>query len=274
MNERDDYRRAGGRAAGELRPVRIEMGPMKYAEGSALIEMGDTRLLVAASVDNRVPHFLANSGRGWVTGEYAMLPRATASRSTREVTRGRPSGRSSEIQRLIGRSLRAVVDFAALGERTITVDCDVLQADGGTRTAAITAGYCALAAACARLLLTGDVERWPLSGQVAAVSSGIVDGRPLLDLEYVEDAGAEVDLNVVATDGGAIIEIQGTGEERAFTRQEMDVLVDLALAGIGRLAAVQRDALAATMEEVDAVLARGRRRPAPAKDEADLWGAP
>jgi ribonuclease PH len=274
MDERDDYRRAGGRAADELRPVRIEMGPMKYAEGSALIEMGDTRVLVSASVDNRVPHFLMNSGRGWVTGEYAMLPRATASRSAREVTRGRPSGRSSEIQRLIGRSLRAVVDFAALGERTVTVDCDVLQADGGTRTASITAGYCALAAACARLLLTGDVERWPLSGQVAAVSSGIVDGRPLLDLEYVEDAAAEVDMNVVATDGGAIIEIQGTGEERAFSRAEMDVLVDLTLAGIGRLATVQREALAPTMEEVDAVLARGRRRPAPAKDEADLWGAP
>jgi len=274
MSQPDDFRCASGRSVAELRPVRIEMGPMKYAEGSALIEMGDTRVLVAASVENRVPHFLHGSGRGWVTSEYAMLPRATASRSTREVTRGRPSGRSSEIQRLIGRSLRAVIDFAALGERTLTIDCDVLQADGGTRTASITAGYCALAAACARLLLTGDVERWPLSGQVAAVSAGIVDGRPMLDLEYVEDAAAEVDMNVVATDAGAIIEIQGTGEERAFSRAEMDLLVDLALGGVDRLAALQREALAPVMEEVEAVLAKGSRRPAPAKDEADLWGAP
>ena len=156
----------------------------------------------------------------------------------------------------------------------MTVDCDVLQADGGTRTASITAGYCALAAACAHLLLRGDLERWPLSAQVAAVSAGLVDGRALLDLEYVEDAAAEVDMNVVATGDGAIIEIQGTGEERPFSREEMDRLVDLALGGIGRLAAVQREVLAPAMEEVEAVLSKTHRRPAPAKDEADLWGAP
>jgi ribonuclease PH len=251
------------------------MGPLKYAEGSALIEFGDTRVLVAASVENRVPPFLQGSGRGWVTGEYSMLPRATSSRSQREVSRGRVSGRTAEIQRLIGRALRAVVDFRALGERTVTIDCDVLQADGGTRTASVTGGYAALAAACARALLTGDVERWPLTGQVAAVSAGLVDGHPVLDLEYVEDAAAEVDLIVVATAGGEIIEIQGTGEERPFSRDELDALVDLSLDGIAELARLQRRALAPTMKEVEAVLAKGGdRRPAPAKDEKDLWGAP
>jgi ribonuclease PH len=267
--------RAGGRAPDQLRPVSIEMAPLKYAEGSALITFGDTRVLVAASVENRVPPFLQGSGRGWVTGEYSMLPRATSSRSQREVSRGRVSGRTAEIQRLIGRALRAVVDFRALGERTITIDCDVLQADGGTRTASVTGGYVALAAACARALLTGDVDRWPLTGQVAAVSAGLLEGRPLLDLEYVEDAAAEVDLNVVATVGGEIIEIQGTGEERPFSRDELDALVDLSLAGIGELARLQRQALEPTMQEVEAVLAKGGdRRPAPAKDERDLWGAP
>ena len=270
----DTFRRASGRAPADLRPVTIETGVMKYAEGSALIEMGDTRVLVAASVENRVPHWLRDSGRGWVTGEYAMLPRATNRRTTREVSRGRPSGRTSEIQRLIGRSLRAVVDFQALGERTVTVDCDVLQADGGTRTASITGAYVALVSACARLLLTGDIDRWPLTGGVAAVSVGVVDGRPLLDLEYVEDSSAEVDMNVVATHDGRIIEIQGTGEERAFSRDELDTLVDLALAGVGDLAGQQEAVLADTRSEVEAVLAREDRSPAPAKDEADLWGAP
>jgi len=274
-DSKNPFVRAGGRAPDELRPVRIEMAPLKYAEGSALISFGDTRVLVAASVENRVPPFLQGSGRGWVTGEYSMLPRATSSRSQREVSRGRVSGRTAEIQRLIGRALRAVVDFRVLGERTITIDCDVLQADGGTRTASVTGGYVALAAACARALLTGDVDRWPLTGQVAAVSAGLLEGRPLLDLEYVEDAAAEVDLNVVATAGGEIIEIQGTGEERPFSRDELDALVDLSLAGIGELARLQRQALEATMQEVDAVLAKGGdRRPAPAKDERDLWGAP
>jgi len=247
---------------------------MKYAEGSARIDVGDTRVLVAASVETRVPPFLRDTGRGWVTAEYAMLPRATATRSQREVVRGRPSGRTSEIQRLIGRSLRAVVDLSALGERTITVDCDVLQADGGTRTASITAAYAALAQACARLLLTGDVPRWPLTGAVAAVSAGLVDGRPLLDLEYVEDAAASVDMNVVGTPEGDLVEIQGTGEERTFRRDELDALLDLALAGITELGRIQRRALADTLAEVDAVLAKSDRRPAPAKDESDLWGRP
>ena len=247
---------------------------MKFAEGSARIEVGDTHVLVAASVESRVPPFLRDTGKGWVTAEYAMLPRATATRSQREVVRGRPSGRTSEIQRLIGRSLRAVVDLAALGERTITVDCDVIQADGGTRTASVTAAYVALAQACARLLLTGDVSRWPLSGAVAAVSAGIVDGRPLLDLDYAEDAAATVDMNVVGTPEGELVEIQGTGEERTFRREELDALVDLALGGIAELGRIQRAALAETLAEVDAVLAKSDRRPAPAKDESDLWGRP
>ncbi|HEX2253876.1 MAG TPA: ribonuclease PH [Thermoanaerobaculia bacterium] len=271
MSERP---RAGGRAPHELRPLRIEPGVMKYAEGSALIELGDTRVLVSASVESRVPPFLRDSGRGWVTAEYSMLPRATTTRNQREVSRGRPSGRTSEIQRLIGRSLRAVVDTAALGERTVTVDCDVLQADGGTRTAAVTAAYVALASACARLLLTGDVERWPLTDEVAAVSVGIVDGRPVLDLEYVEDAAAEVDMNVVATPAGSLIEIQGTGEGRSFHRAELDQLVDLAFGGIRQLAAEQRRVLAPAREEVEAVLAKSSRRPAAPKDERNLWGAP
>ncbi len=266
--------RAGGRAADALRPIEIEVGAMKYAEGSALIAVGDTRVLVAASVENRVPPFLKDSGQGWVTAEYAMLPRATATRSAREVTRGRPSGRSAEIQRLVGRSLRAVVDRRVFPDRTVTVDCDVLQADGGTRTAAITAAYVALAQAFARMLLAGDITAWPLAEPVAAVSVGIVGGRALLDLDYAEDSAAEVDMNVVAESGGAIIEIQGTGEARSFERSELDALVDLALAGIRELADHQRRALAATQAEVDEVLARGKRPPAPAKDEKDLWGPP
>ena len=270
----DDANRPGGRAADALRPVRIEPGARKYAEGSALISVGDTRVLVAASVERRVPPFLKDSGKGWVTGEYGMLPRATHTRSMREVTRGKPSGRTAEIQRLIGRSLRAVTDLSALGETTVTLDCDVIQADGGTRTAAITGGYVALAQALAGLLLTGDIPRWPLTGQMAAVSVGIVGGTPVLDLEYVEDAAATVDLNVVATPAGELVEIQGTGEERTFRRDELDALVDLSLGGIAELGRVQRTALAETLAEVDAVLAKTDRRPAPAKDESDLWGRP
>ncbi|HEX2163223.1 MAG TPA: ribonuclease PH [Thermoanaerobaculia bacterium] len=266
--------RAGGRAPDDLRPLSIELNPLKYAEGSALIQVGDTRVLAAASVEPRVPPFLRDSGQGWVTAEYSMLPRATSTRSQREVTRGRPSGRTAEIQRLIGRSLRAVVDMSALADKTITVDCDVLQADGGTRTASITAGYVALAAACARLLLTGDVARWPLVDAVAAVSAGLVGGRALLDLEYVEDEAAEVDMNVVATPGGRLIEIQGTGERRSFERRELDALVDLALAGVARLGDLQRQTLAGTLAEVEEVLAKGRRRPAPARPESELWGRP
>ncbi len=266
--------RPDGRAADALRPLRIQTGVLKFAEGSALIELGDTRVLVAASVENRVPPFKKDSGEGWLTAEYAMLPRATHTRSAREVTQGRPSGRTAEIQRLIGRSLRAAVDLKALPERTITFDCDVLQADGGTRTAAITCAYVAAVLALSRLLLTREITAWPIRDQVAAVSVGLVGGTPLLDLEYVEDQVAEVDMNVVATAGGSLIEIQGTGEKRSFRREEMDALVDLAFKGVRELAAAQDAALASTMEEVAAVLSKDRRRQAPPKSEKDLWGRP
>jgi len=266
--------RPGGRAADALRPVRIETGAQKYAEGSALVSFGDTRVLVAASVERRVPAFLRDTGQGWVTGEYSMLPRATHTRSAREVSRGRPSGRTAEIQRLIGRSLRSVADLAALGEHTITVDCDVLQADGGTRTAAITGAYVALAQAVAGMVLTGDIGRWPLTAQVAAISAGVVRGVPVLDLEYVEDSEAAVDMNVVGTPGGRLIEVQGTGERRSFSREEMDRLIDLSLAGIERLGAIQREVLAPTMSEVEAALEKGDRTPAEPKPEGDAWGRP
>jgi len=267
-------RRNHGRAADALRPCRIEIDVLKFAEGSALIELGDTRVLVAASVDTRVPPFLKDSGQGWVTAEYSMLPRATHTRTAREVAQGRPSGRTAEIQRLIGRSLRAVVDLAAMPDRSLTLDCDVLQADGGTRTAAITGAYVAMALACGRLLLRSDLKAWPLAEPLAAVSVGIVGGVPLLDLEYDEDRVAEVDMNVVATASGSLVEIQGTGERRSFRRAEMDALIDLALAGIARLAAVQEEVLRPTLEEVAEVRARGHRRPAPPKPERDLWGPP
>jgi ribonuclease PH len=266
--------RPNGRAADALRPLRIETGVLKFAEGSALIEIGDTRVLVAASVEARVPAFLKDSGRGWLTAEYSMLPRATHTRSARDVTQGRPSGRTAEIQRLIGRSLRAVVDLSAMPDRSLTLDCDVLQADGGTRTAAVTGAYVAAALALAQMLLTGDITSWPLTDQLAAVSVGVLGGIPLLDLEYVEDQAAEVDMNVVATAGGSLVEIQGTGEKRSFRRAEMDALVDLALKGIGELAAAQNQALATTLEEVAEVLAKGKRRQAPPKPEKDLWGPP
>jgi ribonuclease PH len=266
--------RAHGRAADALRPFRITTGTMKHAEGSALVEAGDTRVLVSASVENRVPYFLRDKGEGWVTAEYAMLPRSTHTRNQRESKAGRQSGRSAEIQRLIGRSLRAVIDRSRFPDRTVTIDCDVIQADGGTRTAAITGAWVALAEAFARMLLTGDIAAWPLVGQVAAVSVGLVDGRPLLDLDYPEDAAAEVDLNLVASAAGEIVEIQGTGESRTFRRDELDALVDLALAGITELTAIQTQSFAATRAEVDAVLAKSDRRPAPAKNERDLWGAP
>ena len=268
-------RRSHGRAAGALRPCRIEIDVLKFAEGSALIELGDTRVLVAASVDTRVPAFLKESGQGWVTAEYSMLPRATHTRNTREVAQGRPSGRTAEIQRLIGRSLRAVVDRTAMPDRSVTLDCDVLQADGGTRTAAVTGAYVALTLALARLLLRNELKAWPLGDQLAAVSVGIVGGQPLLDLEYEEDRDAEVDMNVVATGAGALVEIQGTGERRSFQRAEMDALVDLAMQGITQLAAVQAAVLEPTLREVAEVRARGgQRRQAPAKPERDIWGPP
>lgn len=266
--------RSDDRGTDSLRPVRIEIGPMKFADGSALIEVGDTRVLVSATLDHRVPPFLLNSGKGWATAEYSMLPAATPSRSQREVSRGRPSGRSSEIQRLIGRSLRAVLDLQALPERTLTLDCDVLQADGGTRTASITGAYVAACHALAKAFLQGDLSRWPFSQQVAAVSVGIVGGVPMLDLDASEDQSAEVDMNVVATSDGEIVEIQGTGEERSFRRDELDRLVDMALGAIQQLAEHQNEALAEVMADVAELSSRCGRRGAAPKDEKDLWGRP
>jgi ribonuclease PH len=266
--------RPHGRAPDALRPVSIVLEPLKFAEGSALIELGDTRVLVAATVEKRVPSFLSDSGRGWATAEYAMLPRATVTRNPREGTSGRPRGRSAEIQRLIGRSLRAVLDLAALPERTLTLDCDVLQADGGTRAAAITAAWVAAVHGLAKLYLTGDLPRWPVREQVAAVSVGLIGGQPLLDLEAAEDQVAQVDLNVVATAADTLVEVQGTGEQRPFAREELDRLLDLALPGIRQLHAVQHAAVAGLLDEVAAVQARGRRTPAAPRDERDLWGKP
>jgi ribonuclease PH len=237
------FTRTDGRLANELRQVRITPGYLPYAEGSALIEMGQTRVICSASVEERVPPFLRNRGQGWVTAEYAMLPRATLSRTSRETGRGGPSGRTHEIQRLIGRSLRAVVNTTLLGERTVMLDCDVLQADGGTRTASITGAYVAFALACRRLLRTNKIERGPLTGEVAAVSVGIVEGAALLDLKYDEDSRAEVDMNVVCTGDGRFIEVQGTAEGTPFTREEMDQLLALAGQGIERLLQAQRAAL-------------------------------
>jgi ribonuclease PH len=247
---------------------------MKFAEGSALIEIGDTRVLVGATIEHRVPPFLANSGKGWLTAEYAMLPRATDSRSAREVSRGKPSGRSSEIQRLIGRSLRSVVDLKALADLTLILDCDVLQADGGTRTAAITGAYVAAAQALGELFLAGDLARWPLKEQAAAISVGVVDGEPLLDLDASEDRIAEVDMNVVATSDGNLIEVQGTGERHSFPRAQLDQLLDLALSGISQLAEKQNEALGSLLVEVNAAKERHRRPPSTAKDESDLWNKP
>jgi len=235
--------RRQGRAADELRPVRFTRGYTRHAEGSVLVEFGDTRVLCTASVETGVPAFLRNSGQGWVTAEYGMLPRATHTRSPREAARGRQGGRTLEIQRLIGRSLRACIDLRALGERTITIDCDVLQADGGTRTAAITGGYVALADAIRSLRRRKALEASPLHGQVAAVSVGIVSGLPVLDLDYAEDSEAETDMNVVMNSGGAFIEVQGTAEGHAFRREELDALLDLAVAGIAGLCALQLEAL-------------------------------
>lgn len=235
--------RNDNRTADELRVVRITPDYLPHAEGSALIEMGQTRVICAASVEDRLPHFLRGRGQGWVTAEYAMLPRATQQRTARETGRGGPSGRTHEIQRLIGRSLRAVANTANLGERTVTLDCDVLQADGGTRTASITGAYVAFALACRRLLHSGKITRNPLSGEVAAVSVGIVEGTPLLDLKYDEDSRAEVDMNVICTGDGRFIEVQGTAEGEPFTRDEMDSLLELASRGIEQLLVVQRAAL-------------------------------
>ena len=237
--------RHSGRRPDELRPVRIERHFTRHPEGSVLVSFGGTRVLCNASVEQRVPPWLRGSGKGWVTGEYSMLPRATTERTPREAARGRQGGRTLEIQRLIGRSLRAVIDLEALGERLITVDCDVIEADGGTRTAAITGGYVALADAVDWLRRSGAaLARDPLHGQVAAVSVGIVAGVPVLDLDYPEDRDAETDMNVVMNEAGAFIELQGTAEGHAFHRTELDAMLELAAAGTAELMALQRRALA------------------------------
>ena len=230
-----NYTRTDGRAIDQMRSVRITPGYLPYAEGSVLIEMGNTKVICGASLEDRVPPFLRNSGHGWVTAEYAMLPRATQQRTSREIGRGGPSGRTHEIQRLIGRSLRAVADMNVLGERTLTLDCDVLQADGGTRTAAITGAYVAFALANERLQRTGKFNRSLVAGEVAAVSVGIVDGVALLDLKYDEDSRAEVDMNIICTGDGRFIEVQGTAERAPFTEEQMNQLLALARKGIEQL---------------------------------------
>ncbi len=244
-------RRRDGRAPEELRPVSITPGAVPFAEGSALIAVGDTRVLCAASVEEKVPRWMLGKGRGWVTAEYAMLPRATKERTPREATQGRQGGRTVEIQRLIGRSLRAVTDLEALGERQIVVDCDVLQADAGTRCAAITGGYVALALACQKLRAERRLKRDPLRAAVAAVSVGVVRGVPLLDLDYSEDGGADVDFNVVMTDGQAFVELQGTAERNPFTQATLDELLLLASTGLDGLFAAQLAALEVQGPPVD-----------------------
>src|SRR4051794_32421396 len=237
--------RSDGRAPDELRPVRIDTGFMRTATGSVLMAAGGTRVICTASTVDEVPRWLRGAGRGWVTAEYAMLPASTGERKQRDVTRGRPDGRTVEIQRLIGRSLRGVVDFAALGENTIYLDCDVLQADGGTRCASITGAFVALELACERLRERGVVAKRPLSGTVAAVSAGVVDGVPLLDLDYDEDSKAEVDANVVMTGDGGLVEVQATAERTPLSRAHLDDLLGLAAKGIEELRAAQRRAVAA-----------------------------
>lgn len=235
--------RADGRHPLDLRPVRMTCGFTKYAEGSVLIEAGQTRVLCTASIEEKVPPFLRGKGVGWVTAEYAMLPRATQNRTARETNRGGPSGRTHEIQRLIGRSLRSVIDMAALGERTVTIDCDVLQADGGTRTAAITGGFVALVLALEKLFQSGKVDRPMLRNFIAAVSVGVVGERVLLDLDYSEDSAAEVDMNVVRTGDGHFVEIQGTAETEPFSREQMNELIAAAEIGVDRLIAIQRETI-------------------------------
>jgi len=239
LDDRSTIIRADGRRPDELRPVTLTLNVLKWAEGSCRIRVGDTEVLCAATIEDRVPPHLRGKGTGWVTAEYAMLPRATAERTQRESARGRIGGRTHEIQRLVGRSLRGVVDLAKLGERTITVDCDVIQADGGTRTASITGGYVAMTAA----LITFGMERLVLN-RIAAVSVGLVGGVPLLDLDYSEDSHADVDFNVVGTDAGTYVELQGTAEGRPFDRAAMIGLLDLAEIGLGRLFEQQTAALA------------------------------
>jgi ribonuclease PH len=236
--------RIDGRGVADLRPLKAEMGYLDWAEGSVLLEMGKTRVLASASYEPKPPRFLQGTGNGWVTAEYAMLPRSTAVRTPREVQAGRPSGRTQEIQRLVGRSLRSVTALEQMGESTIWIDCDILQADGGTRTASITAGYLALAQAMARLVEAGTLRADLLHDTVAAVSVGIVEGQFLLDLAYDEDAKADVDFNVVMTGSGQLVEVQGTAEGKVFSREELDSLIDLAASGIEQLTYFQRQILA------------------------------
>jgi ribonuclease PH len=238
-------RRPEGRAPSELRPVRFELGYTRHAEGSVLVAFGDTRVLCNASVLDKVPPFLRGQGRGWVTAEYGMLPRATHTRSDREAARGKQGGRTLEIQRLVGRSLRAVVDLAALGERTVHLDCDVLQADGGTRTASVTGAWVALRIAIDRLQRSGDLVADPIRDSVAAISVGIVDGRVLLDLDYEEDSGCDTDCNIVMTGSGGLVEIQGTAERVPFSRAELDAMIGVAADGIGELGRRQLAAIGA-----------------------------
>jgi ribonuclease PH len=235
--------RPSGRAADALRAITLTPGYSHHAEGSCLIRMGNTEVLCAASVEGRVPPFLRNSGRGWVTAEYGMLPRATHTRGDREAARGKQSGRTQEIQRLIGRSLRAVVDRAVMGEMTITLDCDVLNADGGTRCAAITGAWVALSLACRHLVKMNVLKRSPLTGQVAAISCGIAGGEPVLDLDYAEDSGADADANFVLTDSGGLVEVQATAERTAFTEAQFLALLELARKGVGELFRFQREAV-------------------------------
>ncbi len=243
--------RPDGRKPSEMRPVSIETGTLKHAEGSALISLGSTRVLCAASVEERVPPFLKGSGSGWVTAEYGMLPRATHTRSPREAATGRQGGRTQEIQRLIGRSLRSVTELRGLGERTITLDCDVLEADGGTRCAAITGACVALAMALAKLARSRAIPRWPLRETVAATSVGICAGQAVLDLAYEEDSEADVDCNVVGTASGALVEIQGTAERRPFSQQQLLDLLDLATHGLSNLRKIQDQALAPHLAGLD-----------------------
>ena len=243
--------RKDGRAADELRPVVIRTNFTKHAEGSVLIEVGDTKVICTASIQEKVPPFLYRSGKGWVTAEYGMLPRATTDRVEREAARGKQSGRTMEIQRLIGRSLRAALNTELMGERTVWLDCDVIQADGGTRTASITGAYVALVTALGRLYVDGNMQSWPITGFVAAVSVGIVGGVPALDLNYEEDSKAGVDMNVVATDKGRFVELQGTAEGATFSDEEMQAMLSLAKSGIGQLVEKQREALAPMLSRVD-----------------------
>jgi ribonuclease PH len=239
-----EFVRNGGRAANQLRPVRITRAYTIHAEGSVLIEFGNTKVLCTASVEEKVPGHKKGSGEGWVTAEYGMLPRATHTRSDREAARGKQSGRTQEIQRLIGRSMRAVFDLKKLGERTIHLDCDVLQADGGTRTASITGAFVAAQDAVQKLLAAGKLKESPITSSVAAISVGLLKGTPLLDLEYTEDSTCDTDMNVVMTGAGHFVEVQGTAEGVAFSRAEMNALLELAEKGIGELITLQREALA------------------------------